>query len=199
MAASTVRCRPAQVAAAATMLAHAFEADPMMRYVLPLPVHRQFALPSLMVAGLQVGMQGGEVRLASGTAAAASWLGPGEPAGTPGDDAEALAAVGQALGPDAAARLAEVTGEFARVRAELVPGPHWYLALLGVEPGEQGRGLGSLLVAELLQRAAAASLPVYLETTNEANLAFYRRHGFTVARAGATPGGLAYWAMRHEP
>jgi GNAT superfamily N-acetyltransferase len=57
------------------------------------------------------------------------------------------------------------------------PGPFTYLRTLGVDPIWQRRGLGSLLVAQVLN-SATHGLPVYLETAREANLAFYARHGF---------------------
>ena len=42
--------------------------------------------------------------------------------------------------------------------------PHWYLAVLGIEPPRTGRGVGSALLAPVLQRcvrdAMAASLEV---------------------------------------
>lgn len=67
---------------------------------------------------------------------------------------------------------------------------------LGVEPSRQGQGIGSWLIAPMLQRALSASLPCYLETMTELDVAFYRKNGFKVAReVDLIPGELHMWAM----
>jgi GNAT superfamily N-acetyltransferase len=55
---------------------------------------------------------------------------------------------------------------------------HWYLATLGVDPPAQSAGIGSALLAALLQHADADRLPTWLETDRVENLAFYQRAGF---------------------
>jgi GNAT superfamily N-acetyltransferase len=63
------------------------------------------------------------------------------------------------------------------IAARVPPEPFTYLRTLGVHPGLRGRGLGSRLVEQVV-RSAPVSLPVYLETAKENNVAFYTRHGF---------------------
>lgn len=66
--------------------------------------------------------------------------------------------------------------------------PHWYLAILGVEPIQQRKGYGSELMQPILNRcdrghqrcAYGDRLPAYLESSNPANIPFYERHGFEV-------------------
>jgi len=57
---------------------------------------------------------------------------------------------------------------------------HWYLAMVGVDPSHQGKGVGSGLLEYALAKCDAASLPAYLESSNPANLPLYERHGFRV-------------------
>jgi ribosomal protein S18 acetylase RimI-like enzyme len=77
------------------------------------------------------------------------------------------------------------------------PEPHWYLAQLGVEPAQQRQGIASRLLAPMLSYLDAQALPGYLETENEANVAFYERRGFRVVAVDASlPAGLHIWAMR---
>jgi ribosomal protein S18 acetylase RimI-like enzyme len=59
--------------------------------------------------------------------------------------------------------------------------PHWYLAVLGIDPAFQGRGLGPRLVAPVLDRCDAERLLCWLESANPKNHGFYRRLGFEVA------------------
>jgi ribosomal protein S18 acetylase RimI-like enzyme len=59
------------------------------------------------------------------------------------------------------------------------PAPHWYLALLGVDPSGQRTGVGSALLAAFLDEVdRSGGLPVWLETDRLENVAFYRRAGF---------------------
>ena len=56
--------------------------------------------------------------------------------------------------------------------------PHWYLWLLGVDPQRQGEGLGSLLLAEVLDRCDRDRVPAYLQATTPRSREMYLRHGF---------------------
>ncbi|RZM23419.1 MAG: GNAT family N-acetyltransferase [Pedobacter sp.] len=60
--------------------------------------------------------------------------------------------------------------------------PIYYLWFLGVDPAVQGSGRGSALMEQLLEDANAMARPVYLETSNPANLAFYKSMGINVYR-----------------
>lgn len=77
--------------------------------------------------------------------------------------------------------------------------PHFYLAVLGVAPGAQGRGLGSRLMQPVLELCDADGVPAYLESSKESNIAFYSRHGFRVTREITLPRGPTMWAMWREP
>jgi GNAT superfamily N-acetyltransferase len=57
---------------------------------------------------------------------------------------------------------------------------HVYLALLGLRPDRQGRGLGGRLIEPGLAYADEHRLPCYLESSNPRNVPFYERHGFEV-------------------
>jgi ribosomal protein S18 acetylase RimI-like enzyme len=80
-------------------------------------------------------------------------------------------------------------------------GPHWYLETLGVEPAEHGRGWGRQVLRPGLDRADADGLPCYVETSDPANEAFYRRQGFALVapRLEHLPGGPPYLGMLRPP
>jgi predicted N-acetyltransferase YhbS len=67
-----------------------------------------------------------------------------------------------------------------RRRRELVPEPHWYLGMLGVDPYRQRFGLGALLVRHGVARADAMGIPAYLDTDTPAKARFYEKLGFDV-------------------
>lgn len=56
--------------------------------------------------------------------------------------------------------------------------PHWTLELIAVDPAAQNRGIGGKLMAFGLAIADRAGLPVFLTSSNSANLPFYQRLGF---------------------
>lgn len=78
--------------------------------------------------------------------------------------------------------------------------PHYYLFAIGAPPAHRGQGVGSELIREVLQRCDREQVPAYLENSREANLEFYRGHGFEVLReirfAKEAP---PLWLMWREP
>jgi GNAT superfamily N-acetyltransferase len=58
--------------------------------------------------------------------------------------------------------------------------PHWYLAVLGVHPNRQGKGVGAALLRSGLSRADADRSPAYLETNKKSNEEIYSHFGFEV-------------------
>ena len=79
--------------------------------------------------------------------------------------------------------------------------PHWYLAVLGVDPALQGTGLGGRLLEPVLARADAEGRPAYLETDREGNLSFYARFRFGLVDTLHPDGPEAptLWTMWRDP
>jgi ribosomal protein S18 acetylase RimI-like enzyme len=77
--------------------------------------------------------------------------------------------------------------------------PHMYLAVLGTHPSHQGQGIGSRLLAPVLEDCDANGVAAYLESSKERNIAFYSRHGFRVTDEVALPGGPTVWSMWRDP
>jgi GNAT superfamily N-acetyltransferase len=77
--------------------------------------------------------------------------------------------------------------------------PHWYLGILGTDPAAQGHGIGSAVMAPVLERCDREGVPAYLESSKDANIPFYRRHGFEVTETISMPGGPDVWGMWREP
>lgn len=77
--------------------------------------------------------------------------------------------------------------------------PHWYLAVLGTDPIYQGKGIGSALLAPILEHCDREGIGAYLESSKERNIAFYRRHRFEVTGEIVIPGGPTVWPMWRDP
>jgi GNAT superfamily N-acetyltransferase len=65
-----------------------------------------------------------------------------------------------------------------KIKSKQSKEPMTYLWFIGVEPTEQGKGIGSKLLQEVITHAETRQLPVYLETSTVKNLPWYESHGF---------------------
>lgn len=78
--------------------------------------------------------------------------------------------------------------------------PHWYLAVIGSDPGVRGKGFGQALMRSRLDRCDAEYCPAYLESSKPENVPYYERFGFAVTREIHLPdGGPTLWAMWRPP
>ncbi len=77
---------------------------------------------------------------------------------------------------------------------------HWYLHYLGVEPRHQGRGLGTALLAPVLERCDREGTPAHLEASTDRNRILYERNGFSLTKTFEMPaGGPPIREMWREP
>jgi ribosomal protein S18 acetylase RimI-like enzyme len=182
----------------AQALASAFQDDPVIAWIFPDQRRRRAVLPAFMEFRLRnLAFPHDEIWMTADGAAAAVWLPPpGRWQLSPSQRLRLLPALIRFLG----LRTASVLGGLERMEKQHpYDPPHWYLFILGIEQAAQGQGLGSTLLAHMLARVDADSLPVYLESSNERNLALYGRHGFEVTSELVIPGGPRIWPMWRKP
>jgi GNAT superfamily N-acetyltransferase len=80
------------------------------------------------------------------------------------------------------------------------PAEHWFLDSVGVLPQYQGKGYGGKLIRAMLVRTDRESLPVYLDTMDEADVRRYEHFGFKVIDKSPVPKtNLINWSMLREP
>lgn len=182
---------PADRGPIAAMLARAFADDPAMAYIFPDPRDRAKRLPRLFALLFDEDAPG--MRLVTGDAQAATlWQRPGTPAVSSltllRRAVPLVATLGMAL--PRALRVADA------LDAHAPPERHWYLHIAGVDPAQQGKGLGGASIREGLARAASNGVPAYLETATERNVGLYQSLGFAVTSEWSVPrGGPKFWSM----
>ena len=93
------------------------------------------------------------------------------------------------MGREASKRIRPIEEFSQKIHLEFAPDDHWYLQTLGVDPYQQGKGYGSLLMQYMIERINNSTpLPIFLETSTEINVKFYKRFGFEVVKEGIIPG-----------
>jgi GNAT superfamily N-acetyltransferase len=177
-------------------LTRAFFDDPIYVHIFPDPTERQRRTPSLWQAELGYCLRFGEVYTTPGIEGVAACLKPGDAGFTWWRMIQTRFATVRAvrrLTPDARRTMSFMYGAMDRARERLMPMPHWYLWAIGVDPDHQGKGIGSALIDSILKRA---TVPWYLETETESNVAFYERRGFRVIETEDL--GVPVWYMRRD-
>ena len=56
----------------------------------------------------------------------------------------------------------------------------YYLWYIGVEPAEQGKGIGAKLLKEVIENASSMGRKIYLETSTLKNIPWYKKFGFEI-------------------
>jgi GNAT superfamily N-acetyltransferase len=180
----------------AAVLARAFRDDPVQRWLFPSDADWARGSPRLFRATLRVWTRFGVVHTSADRAGAAIWVPPGPPRVPRSAEwrlsVEAILALRR--------RTALAARAFARMEHHHPKEPHWYLMVLGTEPRQQGRGVGSALLRPTLERCDREGTLAWLESSKERNLPFYRGHGFELVETLPLPGGgPPVWLMRRPP
>jgi ribosomal protein S18 acetylase RimI-like enzyme len=193
--ASPTALRPRKATAAdlpdvTNTLAVAFYDDPVVMWIIDDGTRRRQLLPGFFAAIAESYLAYDEAYTVDQGVSTAVWAPP-----APGDDEQLPTVLGDAV-EEYAQRLDEILG----LMEDTHPAePHYYLFLLGTMPQWQGRGLGSSLLAPVLEMCDRDRVPAYLEATSERNKQLYLRHGFEVTDEIALPDGPSMWPMWRSP
>lgn len=184
----------ADAAEIAATLARAFFTDPLFCWMFPRDSRRLAQSRRHFAQRTRVLLAQKSVYTTDGVAGAALWARPNEWRDPTISALRQMLLMTPALGrrlPSALQAMSEVERRHPRP-------PHWYLAVLGIDPEQQRRGIGSALLAPVLEDCDRGGLPAYLETAREENVAFYVAHGFEVVDALTLPDGPRVWLMWRE-
>jgi ribosomal protein S18 acetylase RimI-like enzyme len=195
-AAGTVRrATGADVPQLAEALARAFFDDPLFKWMFRRDSTRLFHLRRYFAHRLRLLLAQQQVYTTDTAVGAALWARPNEWRDPPGAALRQMVALTPALG----LRLRRSVRAMSDVERRHPRPAHWYLAVLGIDPDRQRRGLGSALLAPVLAACDRDRMPAYLETSRERNVAFYRRRGFQVVDSLTLPEGPPIWLMWRDP
>ena len=180
----------------AAVLAAAFSTDPPLSWFIPEAARREALLRRHFAASIPLYAASGAAWVSEAPDGAALWVAPGQYPFRLREELRVLPA-----------RLA-VFGRWPRrgigglraLERHHPQEPHWYLDYVGVEPGGQGRGAGSALLAPMLARCDVERRPAYLNAGSPSSRDLYARHGFEALSELRLPfGGPPLWRMWREP
>ena len=178
----------------------AFFDDPMTVFLMDNVDKRQKALYWMFTKLAQYCRKWGEAYTDENQIGGSLWLTPGNTTMTTGRVIRAgMWQMPFRLGWQGFSRFGRLDGEASKRHKKLAPGDHWYLLMLGVDPDQQGTGIGSAAIEIGAEKAKAAGLPVYLETMAESNVSFYEKRGFEVAEEYLIDDSLRTWSMIRRP
>jgi GNAT superfamily N-acetyltransferase len=177
------------------LLDSAFQQDPVSGWVFPDEAHRRAVHGKFLGVFIDVTLAGGRVDITEDGSAMALWL--EVPAGKPEGEDDTPALMRETADPEN--ERAELVG---RLTGAVHPHDraHTYLLMIGVSPDRQGEGLGTALMAPVLERCDREGTPAYLEASSARSRALYERLGFAfMGTAVDLPDGPRMWPMWREP
>lgn len=175
--------------AGAAVLGRAFTEYEMLRYYFQDEAERHAVAVTFGFVALSVCFKYGEAYASSAKMeGVAAWLPPGK---APFGGWQIIRSVPLSVlfrfGRQGASRIQAYGRYIDNMHRKLVPYPHWYLQIIGVDPAYQGQGFSSQLVRPMLECIDREHLPCFLETNTEKNVAIYQRFGFGVVSVDKIP------------
>jgi ribosomal protein S18 acetylase RimI-like enzyme len=197
--ATTVAVRPATTATVGLpdVLARAFQDDPVFIWWIPDAGRRRATLPAFFDLFVETFLVHDLIYVAADatTTGTAVWGPPSNPSGIEDEDAF-VAGVERSVAEIDLPRVFEIVSALADQHPTE---PHYYLQWAAVRPDRQGRGIGSALLAPVLERCDREGVPAYTEATSLQNRRLYERHGFAFIGEVAAAGGPPLYRMWRLP
>ena len=189
--------RPAEWSDLGRVLGGAFQDDPIWSWICPDPDRRREHLAGLFAQLIKARVASGWGWTTELQEGAAVWAAPGAwKTGT----SEMLRCAVPAIRAAGLGNLRTRIGALTQMEKAHPREPHWYLEFLAARVDLRGKGVGSTLMAPMIERCDTEGMPAYLESSKEENLAFYHRFGFEVTEeAVIAPGCPPLWRMWRNP
>jgi GNAT superfamily N-acetyltransferase len=188
--------RSAETPRIAEVLASAFQDDdPVFTWWIPDADRRRATLRPFFELFVGTFLAHDLVYVDADTTGTVVWGPPSNPLGIEDEDAFGAQLERVVAGIDLP-RVFEITTTLAEQHPT---DPHFYLQWAAVLPQRQGRGIGSALLAPVLERCDREGMPAYTEATSLRNRRLYERNGFTFVSELAPAGGPPLYRMWREP
>ena len=155
----------------ASVLTLAFGTDPVVRWMYSEPLQVLTSFPSFVRAFGGSALDHGSAYCVEGYLGAALWLPPDVH-----PDEAALAGLFEST--VAKTKRKHLFDAFEEMGKYHPAEPHWYMPLIGIDPAQQGKGLGSALMRRALSVCDRDNALAYLESSNPRNVPFYEQHGY---------------------
>ena len=169
-----------------------FAADPILRWLYPEPQSYLTNSPTLIQLFGGGAFEHSSAYHIQNYAGAALWLPPDV---HPDEEGIIELMQGGFDGP----KLDEIFSMFEQMDDFHPDEPCWHLAFIAVDPAQQNKGFGSALLEHTLKVVDQDKKLAYLESTNEANLTLYKRHGFELVGNIQAGSSLSLFPMIREP
>jgi len=96
-------------------------------------------------------------------------------------------------------KIFKVTKVFSKIQElhnKYAPESHYYLSSIAVQPESQGKGLASVLINFILDKADSKYISAYTETVTPRNVSFYQHFGFKIMEKYDFPKkNLSVWSL----
>ncbi len=192
---SVRRAQPGDLGQLSEMLAHAYVADPVSRWLIPGDEQwTRYARPYFGFL-LRSAFAEGELFANEDCSAAALWRKP-NPA-----ERGRLGKALHGLRMLSLLRARSARGiRLARLLEEAhPPEPHWFLQFVAVEALRRGTGLGGSVLRPVLERCDREGQVAYLESSNPANTPIFQHFGFEVCGKIDLSPGPVILCLRRQP
>jgi ribosomal protein S18 acetylase RimI-like enzyme len=179
------------------VMARAFDDDPMANWFAAQDKRRARRILDFMDVGYRITAPSDEMYTTDAIEGGAFWTSPGK---WKMGILQQLMLTPAIIRTASLRRVPAVLGGLNAIEKKHPHEPHYYLMGIGVEPDLQGRGLGTKLMAPILERCDRDGVPAYLESSKEINVPLYERNGFKVTEQMTVPnGGPPIWLMWRDP
>jgi ribosomal protein S18 acetylase RimI-like enzyme len=138
---------PDNIEVAIATVSQAFFDDPMYTYIEPDEGKRMRVLKAQNAMAVRLFYRAGLIDSTPDAKAVAMWMKPGHTSPSPVQMLQSGAlSVPFRSGFGAFSRLMSALGAGGELHKKAVPGSHWYLGIMAVDPSLQGKGLGTALI-----------------------------------------------------